>query len=102
VLDVVNFNEIIKGADYVITGEGKLDYQSLRGKVVIGVARRAKKAGIKVIAVVGVMGEGADGAYAEGVNEIVVTNYLNLPFEQVKKRAEQDMIHVVSQLVERL
>jgi glycerate kinase len=102
VLDVVNFNEIIKGADYVITGEGKLDYQSLRGKVVIGVSRRAKKMGIKVIAVVGVMGEGAEGAYNEGVNEIVVTNYLDLPFEQVKKRAEQDMIHVVSQLVERL
>jgi glycerate kinase len=102
VLDVVNFNEIIKGADYIITGEGKIDYQSLRGKVVIGVARRAKKAGIKVIAVVGVKGEGAEGAYAEGVDEIVVTNYLDLPFEQVKKRAESDMIHVVSRLVERM
>ncbi|NCB05668.1 MAG: glycerate kinase, partial [Clostridia bacterium] len=53
VLDTVHFEERIAGADFVITGEGKLDSQSLRGKVVIGVARRAKKACVPVFAVVG-------------------------------------------------
>ncbi|MDR2869493.1 MAG: glycerate kinase, partial [Deferribacteraceae bacterium] len=43
VLDTVNFGEHLKGADLVISGEGKIDSQSLSGKVVIGVARRAKK-----------------------------------------------------------
>ncbi len=45
VLDTVRFEERIEGADFVITGEGRLDSQSLRGKVIIGVARRAKRAG---------------------------------------------------------
>ena len=42
VLDTVAFDDMIGDADYIFTGEGKLDTQSLRGKVVIGVARRAK------------------------------------------------------------
>lgn len=102
VLDLTNFDNIIKDADYIITGEGKLDYQSLRGKVVIGVARRAKKLNKKVIAIVGSIGPGYEGAYDEGVEEIVITNYENLPFSEVFPRAERDMITVVSKLVERL
>lgn len=102
VLDIVDFNKIVKDADYIITGEGKLDYQSLRGKVVIGVARRAKLFNSKVIAVVGNKGEGADEAYHEGVDEIVVTNYENLPFELIKPRAAQDMKKVVAELIQRL
>jgi glycerate kinase len=92
VLDVTRFNELIQGVDYIITGEGKLDSQSLRGKVVIGVARRAKREKAKVIAVVGCL-SGDKAAYLnEGIDAIVVTNYLDLPFEEVKKRAEKDMI----------
>lgn len=102
VLDVVRFDEIVQGADYVITGEGRLDYQSLRGKVVIGVARRAKKHNVKVIAVVGSLGEGYEGAYEEGVDVIVESNYLKLPFEEVKKRAEEDLRKVISELIKRL
>jgi glycerate kinase len=58
ILDLTNFESIIQGTDYIITGEGKLDSQSLRGKVVIGVARRAKRYNKKVIAVVGCTGPG--------------------------------------------
>jgi glycerate kinase len=43
VLDAAEFEHAAADADIVFTGEGKLDTQSLRGKVVIGVARRAKK-----------------------------------------------------------
>ena len=99
VLNTVHFEEIIAGADYVITGEGRLDSQSLRGKVVIGVSRRSVKHGIRVIAVVGSTGEGYEGAYGEGVTKIVVTNYLGLPFEKVKPRAESDMRTVVRELM---
>ena len=53
VLDLTNFDAHLQEADLVITGEGKLDSQSLRGKVVIGVARRAKKFGVPVVALVG-------------------------------------------------
>ena len=69
VLDTVKFDEMISDADYIITGEGKLDSQSLRGKVVIGIAERAKKQDKNVIAVVG----GADDAEIDKAYEMGVT-----------------------------
>ena len=76
VLDTVSFDSIISDADIIFTGEGKIDSQSLRGKVVIGVARRAKKQGKPVIAVVGGSDLGMGGAYEEGVKAIFTINRL--------------------------
>lgn len=90
VLDTVRFEERIAGADFVITGEGKLDSQSLRGKVVIGVSRRAKQLGIPVFAVVGDVGDDIDEAYREGVTAIFSTNHLAVPFSEAKKRSALD------------
>ncbi len=90
VLDTVRFEERISGADFVITGEGKLDSQSLRGKVVIGVARRAKQAGVPVFAVVGDVGDDIDEAYAVGVTAIFSTNHLAIPFSEAKARSAKD------------
>ena len=53
VLDAVDFDQRCRGARLVITGEGHLDSQSMRGKTVIGVARRAKALGIPVAALAG-------------------------------------------------
>ena len=53
VLDVVGFPEALAGADLVLTGEGSLDAQSLRGKAPVGVARAAAAVGVPVIALVG-------------------------------------------------
>ena len=76
VLDTVDFDSVISDADVIFTGEGKIDTQSLRGKVVIGVARRAKKQGKKVIAVVGGADRELDAAYECGVNSIFTINRL--------------------------
>ena len=76
VLDTVDFDGIVAGADAVFTGEGKIDSQSLRGKVVIGVARRAKKQNVPVIAVVGGADLDVDDAYDEGVKAIFTINRL--------------------------
>lgn len=51
VLDAMQFDEAIKGADMVITGEGKSDLQTLAGKAPIGILRRAQKQQIKTILV---------------------------------------------------
>jgi glycerate kinase len=53
VADAVGLEEKIKGVDVVITGEGKLDRQTLEGKAPAGVARLARKFGKRVFAVVG-------------------------------------------------
>lgn len=52
-LDLLRFAERAKGARLVITGEGSLDAQTLRGKAPMGVARVAARAGVPVIAVAG-------------------------------------------------
>ena len=91
VLETVQFDSLLKGADMVFTGEGKIDSQSLRGKVVIGVARRTKKAGIPLIAIVGDIGDNTEGAYQEGVSAIFSINRVAVPFKEAKLRAKSDL-----------
>jgi glycerate kinase len=53
VLDAIDFNATIAGADLVITGEGKVDFQTAKGKTAAGVLKRAQQQGIPVIAIGG-------------------------------------------------
>lgn len=55
ILDAMQFDELVKEADLVITGEGHLDQQTLYGKTPLGVAKRAKRYGVPVIAVAGAL-----------------------------------------------
>jgi glycerate kinase len=55
VLELIGFDRAVAGADLVVTGEGKLDAQSLRGKAPVGVARAAAAHGVPVVAVAGVV-----------------------------------------------
>ena len=71
VLDIIGLDEHIMDADLVITGEGQIDNQSVFGKVPVGVAKRALKYDIPVIAIVGSVGEGASAVYAHGIDAIV-------------------------------
>jgi glycerate kinase len=60
--------EALQGADLVITGEGRLDAQSLHGKTPVGVARQAQAAGVPVVALAGSLGEGYEELYAAGID----------------------------------
>lgn len=91
VLDTVHFDSLLNGTDMVLTGEGKIDFQSLRGKVVIGVAHRTKKKNIPLIAIVGDIGDHIEAAYAEGVSAIFSINRVAIPFEQAKLRCKTDL-----------
>jgi glycerate 2-kinase len=71
VLGAVNLRQRLAGADLCITGEGRIDAQSLGGKAPIGVARLCKELGIPCVAVVGARGDGADAALGEGVTQIL-------------------------------
>lgn len=53
VLDAVGFDSLLDGADYVVTGEGRMDGQTARGKLSAGVLERAKKRGLPVFALCG-------------------------------------------------
>jgi len=60
VMQAVNFQQRIADADLVITGEGKIDQQSMMGKVIEGVGNACKAAGIPAIALAGTIGQGAE------------------------------------------
>lgn len=91
VLDTVDFDNIARGARLIFTGEGRLDGQSVRGKVVAGVAKRAAKAGVPVAAVVGAVGDGADSIYHLGVCAVFTTNHRPEPFETAKLHAHDNL-----------
>ena len=99
VLETVGFAEMIKDADLIFTGEGKIDSQSLRGKVVIGVAKEAKKAGVPVVAIVG----GSDGdmteAYEAGVTAIVPINRLPQDFSVSRYQSEENLAFTVENVL---
>lgn len=99
VLDIVHFDTLLKGADLVFSGEGKIDFQSLRGKVVIGVARRTKIMGVPLIAIVGDIGDNIEGVYDEGVSAIFSINRVAVPFKEAKLRCENDLALTMDNLM---
>ena len=92
ILDAVSFSAIIADADLIITGEGKIDGQSLRGKVPIGIADRAKNSGVPVIAIVGDVGDGLEAIYQRGISAIFSTNRVAVPFSEARLRANRDLL----------
>jgi len=99
VLDTVNFDSVIADADMVFTGEGKIDNQSLRGKVVIGVAKRAKLKKVPVIAIVGGADEGIDTAYDLGITSIFTINRLPQDFSISRHKSVENMIFAVDNIL---
>lgn len=71
VLDLVGFDERVRDVDLVITGEGNMDEQSAAGKAPVGVARRAKRYGKPVAAVVGGRADNLDAVYEQGVDLVL-------------------------------
>ena len=102
VLDAVSFEARIADADFIITGEGKLDGQSLGGKVPIGIARRAKRLNIPLIAIVGVVGEDIRAVYQEGITAVFPTNRTGRPFEEIASRSAEDYRQTLSDLMHML
>ncbi len=97
-LDAVGFEEKITGADMVITGEGKLDSQSLRGKTVVGISRRAKKLGVPVVVVAGNVEADAD-PYSEGVSAVFSTNLVAEDFSKIKSRGKEFFTYTLDNIV---
>lgn len=71
VLDLVGFDERVRDVDLVITGEGNMDEQSAAGKAPAGVARRAKRYGKPVVAVVGGRADNLDTVYEQGIDLVL-------------------------------
>ena len=68
IMDIVNIDKRLEGADLVITGEGELDYQTLYNKAPIGVAQRARALGVPVVAIAGTLGERYEVVHDHGID----------------------------------
>ena len=82
VLDLIGFDERVRDVDLVITGEGNMDEQSAAGKAPVGVARRAKRYGKPVVAVVGGRADNLDAAYGQGVDLVLPVCRRPMPLDQ--------------------
>lgn len=91
VLDAVGFDSLLPGTDVVFTGEGKIDSQSARGKVVSGVAARCRKAGVPVVAVVGQIDQGFEEMYQQGLTAVFSINRAAQPFAESRFHAGENL-----------
>ena len=71
VLEAVKFAEVVKDAAFVITGEGRTDFQTAYGKAPVGVAKVAKQFGVPVFCISGGLGDGADDVLAQGIDAVM-------------------------------
>jgi len=71
----------LRGADLVISGEGRIDQQTAHGKTVSGVARLARSAGVPLVVIAGGIGAGVDNLYPLGVTSLfsLVPGPMDLP-----------------------
>ncbi len=99
ILDTVNFNEIIRDADLVLTGEGKIDGQSLFGKVPFGVASYCKKLNVPVIAIAGSIAGDINDIYSYGIEAVFSTIKDSVPFEIAKKTSKEDLGSLIESLM---
>ena len=81
ILETLQIEQYIKEADLVITGEGKIDKQTLHGKTIIGVAQLSKKHNVPVIVLTGKIGKGIEPIYKQGVTAIhsILNEPMDLP-----------------------
>lgn len=70
ILEAVDFEGQVRGADLVLTGEGRTDAQTAMGKAPVGVATAAKRHGVPVVCLSGGLGEGADAVLARGIDAL--------------------------------
>ena len=102
VLEVNRFRERVSGADLVITGEGRLDGQSLYGKAISGVADVARELGVPVICLVGCVGELPQDLTAMGIRKVLTVASLASSTEDSMKNAERYLEQLAMQVAEQL
>ena len=82
VLDLAGFDARVAACDLVVTGEGNMDAQSAAGKAPVGVARRARRAGKPVAAVVGGRADDLDAVYVQGVDLVLSVCRRPMPLDR--------------------
>ena len=99
VLDAVDFDRRLDGTDLVITGEGRIDAQSVQGKVISGIARRTAPRNIPLVAIVGGIGPGAEAAYRLGLTAMFSINRAAESFAESAPRSAENYRRTLADLL---
>ncbi len=101
VLDAVEMEKTMEGADLVFTGEGRLDYQTAMGKAPVGIAKLAKKHGAKVVALAGAVIEGAEKCNENGIDAFfpILRKIVTLDEAMEPETARQNMVKTTEQII---
>ncbi|WP_096437790.1 glycerate kinase [Alteribacter populi] len=102
IVETSNLKKALPAVDLIITGEGKVDGQSLFGKVPVGLGNLAKEYGIPVVALTGSIGDGIEELEKEGIS--VVHSIVNSPMslEQAMKNGEALLFEATTRLMKTL
>ncbi|NYE58079.1 glycerate kinase [Carboxydothermus ferrireducens] len=101
VMELAQFPEVVKTAELIITGEGATDYQTMFGKVPLGVARVARKFGKPVVCISGSLNTGYEKLYAEGITALFSIVNRPMTLDEAMERAEE-LLEKISENVFRL
>lgn len=102
VLEQTGFEQLIQDADAVITGEGKVDYQTLNGKVVYGVLKRCKAQNVPVYVLAGTAGEGASRLLEEGVAAMEFCSNSTFTIEKSLKYPKIALVEATERILDKL
>ena len=100
ILDSVGLEDELSGADVVVTGEGRLDFQTAMGKAPVGVARLAKKYNARVVAFAGSVTKEATACNKEGIDAFfpILRGVCTLADAMDPVNARNNMIATVEQV----
>jgi glycerate kinase len=102
VLDIVEFDRMLEGCDLVFTGEGKLDSQSLDGKVICGVAKRSKAHNVPVVVTAGTVDENVEESREFediGVSAVFSINRKAQAFEESKYYSKENYRYTMNNIL---
>ena len=102
VLEQTGFEQLIQDADAVITGEGKVDHQTLNGKVVYGVLKRCKAQNVPVYVLAGTAGEGASRLLEEGVAAMEFCSNSTFTIEKSLKYPKIALVEATERILDKL
>ncbi|AUB66660.1 MULTISPECIES: glycerate kinase [Bacillus] len=91
VLDYTNFDKHIEDADLIITGEGRIDEQTAYGKAPVGVAGRAKRFSVPVIAIGGSVSSDYSAVYEKGIEAVFSITTRPMTLEEAYRVAEENI-----------
>ena len=101
-LDCAGFDGLLAGADLLITGEGRMDAQTLQGKAPCGVLRRAQVRGVPVLGVCGCLGQGSDALLRAGFAGIYPAVDAPKPLEELQRTCREDLYNAALRAARRL